>query len=310
MLKHIMLYCILLVTLSSCEDFFTATKEIELEGFLDEVTIVGRLSNTDVSNELRRSELSYGILISRNRSIADTNNFVVIDNANINLTSNDGLDIDFEFHDRSGYYFPPNMGNSNFEGITVEENTEYELVVDIPGEDRISALCETQAFGKVDDIIIIQDDIADDNGSTIDRVQITIDDPIGVNFYYLEVFYDGERVKGGIKSGYFDKGYIYNISSIYDESPELFNDDLIDGKTATLEFWSQRYKNEEVEISNTVVILWSLSKEEYEFRRSLSAVEIAEENPFAEPSIVFSNIENGIGVFSMSRAERFIIPWE
>jgi len=310
LLKNILSYTILLLTFSSCEDFFSSTKEVDLGDLSDQVTVVGRLSNTDVSNELTRSQLSYGILISRSRSIIDTSNFKPIESANINLTSNDGLNIDFEYDERLGYYFPPNIGTSDFGGITVKENTNYELVVDVPGEDRVTASCETKTFGKVEEINIVKDDIAGDSGSTLDRVLINIADPEGENFYYLDVFYEGERVSEGVKNKFFRKGYLYNYSSIFDDAPELFNDQLFDGKTKTLEFWSERYESREEEIMNAVIILWSLSKEEYEFRKSISANEIADENPFAEPIIVFSNIENGVGIFSMSKAERFIIPWQ
>lgn len=302
-MKKIVLYFIFLVSLTSCEDFFTATKEIDLEEYAGQVTVIGRLSNTDVSNELARTQLSYGVLVTRSRSVLDTSNFPLIENADIRLSSDEGVDINFEFNEKTGYYFPPNNGNSRFEGISVEENTHYELTVDVPGEERLSSSCETKTFGVVNDIKIIKNDIDGGGGSTLDRIQIQVDDPVGENYYYLNVFYEG--------LSYFEKGYLYSYSSIFDDSPELFSDELFDGKTEVLEFWSERYdKVRESEIDRVKIILWSLSKEEYDFRTSLIANEIARDNPFAEPSIVFSNIENGVGIFSMSNAERIITPWE
>gem|GEM_PF-2758652 len=312
MIKNIILSCVLLLSLSSCEDFFTATKEIDLEEYAGQITVVGRLINTDLDTvENAETFRHLGVLISESRSVLDTSSFKVVEDADISLVSNGGLDVSFRFDDNSGYHFPTNANASDFQRISVEENTEYQLIVDMPGEDRVTAICETKTFGKVNNINLIRDDIDGGDGSTLDRVQINIDDPTGENFYYLNVFYEREQFSVGERSTFLNRGYLYSYNSIFDDSPELFTDELFDGKTETLEFWSERYERQDLgEISRVIVFLWSLSKEEYDFRRSVDANNEAQDNPFAEPSIVFSNIENGVGIFSMSKIDRFVIPWE
>lgn len=311
-MKSIIISCILLLTLSSCEDFFTATKEIDLEEFAGGVTVVARLINTDLDTvENAETFRHLGVLLSGSRSVLDTSNFKVVEEADISMISSEGLDVKFRFDDNSGYHLPTNANASEIQKISVEENTEYQLLVDIPGEERVMATCHTKSFAKVNSINIVKDDINGGDGSILDRVQINIDDPSGENFYYLNVFYEREQFSVGERSVFLNRGYLYSYNSIFDDSPELFTDELFDGQTETLEFWSERYERQDLgEISRVIVFLWSLSKEEYEFRRSVDANYQAQDNPFAEPSIVFSNIENGVGVFSMSKIDRFVIPWE
>lgn len=313
-MKNIFLLIVLMVLLSSCEDFFSATKEVDLGEFSGQVTVVGRLINTDLDTiEDFNTVANLGVLVSRSRSVVDTTNFPLIKNANINLTGSDGLDVTLDYDTRSGYYLPRIGGGSEFMRISVNENTSYELIVDVPGEERILATCETKDFGEIKSIDIIQDDIEGDGNNILDRIQIEVDDPVGKNYYYVRVFYEYSDENGG---KYLNGGYLYNYNSIFDDSPELFTDELFDGKNEVLEFWSERYVNSingqigPTEPNRALVFIWSLSEEEYEFRRSIDANNIAQDNPFAEPSIVFSNIENGIGVFSMSRVERFSVPWQ
>lgn len=312
MKKLLILLAIITIT-TSCEDFFSATKEIDLGEFDGQVSVVGRLVNTDLETVEDLSTLSkLGVLVSRSRSVVDTSNFPLLKNADVRLTGSDGLDVSLNYIDETGYYLPGEPGTGEFERIVVKENTTYSLVVDIPGEDRVEAKCETKTFGNIKNINAIKEDIKD-NSSVLDRLQIEVDDPAGENFYYLSVLYEFPDGRG---NSYYNSGYLYSVNSLFDDSPELFTDELFDGKNEVLEFWSERYINsvnqqgEPIQPDNVIVFVWSLSKEEYEFRRSVDANYNAQDNPFAEPSIVFSNIENGVGVFSMSRIERFVIPWE
>lgn len=317
MRKTVFGFVLLLISLSSCEDFFSATKEVDLGEFSGDMTVVGRLINTDLDTVEDFNVLSHlGVLVSRSKSVLDTARFKVIENAEIILSGSDGLMTPLEFDDALGLYLP-SSGNSEFQRISVNENTRYELSVDLPGEERMTAVSETESFGDIQSINIIQNDIDGDENTILDRVQIEINDPAGENFYLLRVLYNITNIgRDGEEYTYARSGYLYNYSSVFDESPELFSDDLFDGQTEVLEFWSERYVDQINEMgdpevpSEAIVFLWSLSKEEYEFRKSLQANRDAEENPFAEPSIIFSNIQNGIGVFSMSKVDRFVIPWQ
>lgn len=299
--------------MSSCEGFFEATKEIDLGEYAGELAVVGRLINTDLDTVEDYESLEHlGVLVSRSKSVLDTSSFDLIDNADLLLSSSDGEEKVYEYDDETGLYLPIDLSDR----LVVKENTRYELSVNVPGEDRVTAVCETKTFGKIKDINIIQNDIEGDNNTMLDRIQIEIEDPEGENYYLLKVLYKIKNIRDGEDRSYIRQGYLYSYSSVFDESPELFSDELFDGTTDVLEFWSERYIDRINEMGDrevpdqAIVFVWSLSKEEYEFRSSLDINRDAEDNPFSEPSIVFSNIENGIGVFSMSRVERIPIPWK
>lgn len=319
-MKNVFILFLLAIFSSSCEGFFEATKEIDLGEFAEQVTVVGRLINTELDSvEDFSTVINLGVLVSRSKSVLDTTKFNLIEDADVRLTGSDGLDLEYIYDDTSGYYYPWDR-TSPFELLSVKENTTYELTIDVLGEGMITSTCQTKSFGRVEDVSVIQDDIQGDGDNILDRLTIEIDDPPGENYYLIKTFYPSDIVQDGDSINWNMQGYLYNYNSIFDENPNIFSDELFDGKKESLEFWSERrttYWQRETRTlkdlgppKRIVVFVWALSKEEYEFRKSVRRSQDAEGNPFAEPSIVFSNIENGIGVFSMSRIERFVIPWQ
>lgn len=188
-------------------------------------------------------------------------------------------------------------------------------MVEIPGEDMITAVCKTESFGKIGAVDVVLDDIAGDQNYSLDRLQIEINDPNGKNFYFLKVIYFYDVVfEDGFELRDMRLGYIYNASSVLSGEADSFTDELFEGKNEILEFWSERYtgnsrntlKSGNYEEPDAMVVgLWSLTEEEYNFRKSISNNRDAEDNPFAEPTIVFSNIENGLGIFSLMKLNEF-----
>jgi len=317
---------ILLVVLTcSCgENFFSSPKEFDLGQFENQISVVGRLVNTDIDTLRDLSALNnLGFLVSRTKSVLDSNDFELIKNADILLTGEDGTELIYTFFEETGYYLPPNAGTLDAERLSISENTQYEIVVNIPGEETITASCETLSLGKAASVDIFLDDIDGEENFTLDRLVIAINDPEGENYYFLRTFYYYDAIApDGAEFIDLRGATLYNVSSVLDADANLFTDELFDGKIEMLEFWSERYTgegfvfNEEKQIreeidadyknpSSVVISLWSLTKEEYDFRTSVSANRDAEDNPFAEPIVVFSNIENGLGVFSLMKLQEF-----
>ena len=130
----------------------------------------------------------------------------------------------------------------------------------------------------------------------------------------MRVFYQFDHIEtSGQFSSTQQQGYIYNANSILDNEANLFTDELFDGGEHEFTFWSERYLNNGSQNENqnnpkrVFINLWSLTEEEYKYRQSVKNNQEALDNPFAEPTVVFSNIENGIGIFSLSRIQSYLI---
>lgn len=93
------------------------------------------------------------------------------------------------------------------------------------------------------------------------------------------------------------------IFSEYSYFNSYFSDEIFDGKSynirVTVDKWNFRG-----ETNMVYVELASISKELYLYYISLSKHMYNQGDPFAEPVIVFTNIENGIGVFGSATYHR------
>lgn len=309
MTRYIIILLTLLCTVSCGEEFFNAPIEFDLDEIQTQISVVGRLVNneSDVFTDIEDIN-NLGFFISRSKSVLDSSNFEIIENAEVNLVGSDGTDISYLLYEDSGYYFPENVGTPELSRLSVNDNTEYKLTVDVPGEELVTAICNTRTFGKLESAKVELNDITADVNYTLDRLKLEINDPPGKNYYYLRTFYKIKEIgSDGEVYTRQQQGYIYNINSALDGEAKLFTDELFDGTSITLEFWSERYignNSEEAIDPETIFInLWALTEEEYEFRESIRRNNEARDNPFAEPSVVFNNIENGIGIFSLSKAQ-------
>jgi len=301
---------LLLFTFTSCgEEFFSTPIEFDMDEFDAQISVVGRLVTIPVDtigfNDIE-SVNNLGFFISRSKSVLDSLNFEVIENAKINVSGSDGTDIEYLFHEDSGYYFPLNVGTPEIARLMVEENAEYNLQVEVPGEEIVTASVSTSTFGKLESVEIELNDIRPDDRYTLDKLTLDINDPPGKHYYYLRTFYKTDRIgSDGEISEEQSQGYIYNFNSLLDGEASLFTDELFEGGSTSLEFYSERHierttNNEESVDPHTVFVnLWTLTEEEYNFRESIKRNKDARDNPFAEPTVVFSNIENGTGIFSL-----------
>ncbi len=98
----------------------------------------------------------------------------------------------------------------------------------------------------------------------------------------------------------------YLLDTESDENEfNIFSDDLFNGETYTLEFThTGRYFNnlyvekDKGEFYSLTVLLQSISYEEYEYLRTYANFEWNEGGTLTEPIQVYSNIDNGTGIFA------------
>ena len=267
-----------------------------------------------VINSIFESDSTFKVHVSSSRSVIDTASFQNIEDAIVTIKDDNGNIIETLNHIDNGFY----------SGQTYpSQNKIYTLKVNHPNYNNISAsdsLPSPITINNVD-TLKVEDPI---NG---DRLQISMnfDDPENTqNYYLIETYSVNEYlvIKNSDTTEYeldTTKQYMVLTDEVFQNGGSpwreqgLFNDLLFNGQNKTLELeipyediseigigyeWSYKTKSARVYLHN-------ISKSYYYYRTSLELYQSASGNPFAQPVQVYSNIENGFGVFAGSQISYF-----
>jgi len=267
-----------------------------------------------VINSIFESDSTFKVHVSSSRSVIDTASFQNIEDAIVTIKDDNGNIIETLNHIDNGFY----------SGQTYpSQNKIYTLEVNHPNYNNISAsdsLPSPITINNVD-TLKVEDPI---NG---DRLQISMnfDDPENTqNYYLIETYSVNEYlvIKNSDTTEYeldTTKQYMVLTDEVFQNGGSpwreqgLFNDLLFNGQNKTLELeipyediseigigyeWSYKTKSARVYLHN-------ISKSYYYYRTSLELYQSASGNPFAQPVQVYSNIENGFGVFAGSQISYF-----
>ncbi len=139
-------------------------------------------------------------------------------------------------------------------------------------------------------------------GKEQDIYKIALQDEGGIDNYYefkLRVTY-----KSDPNSSWYDyvKSYTPYMEKV--EESQYLKDDAFDGETYHIELLSNKRDTTKYELK---VEVNAITRDKYLFAKTLIAYTIAQDNPFAEPVIVHTNVENGQGIFSLQNTTEWII---
>lgn len=232
-------------------------------------------------------------------------------------------------------YILPNLHGSYFsKETTIEEDKTYELTISHP--DYETATCQTiiPAAAKISGLNI---DITNENNSYSNYTSLNYtvtfsDDAIEENYYriyyeytigYASEYYDSLGnidtiifVDNYRKTTYIDSDDpLLNPDEDADDilfgSPSnrynLFTDDIINGEEYDLTFYNNLYTDLERttsfpgykgEFIKVKVHLLTLNRDAYLYMKSSNVQSWYKDNIFSEPVQVYTNIDNGVGIFS------------
>jgi hypothetical protein len=315
----ISLWFILFISFSSCE------KTIEFKGETSDPKLVVYSVITEDS--------IISIYLTASRPVTVFEDKVQrIDNAEVNLY------IDGAFAEKLNYkpsltsHELYELSQYISESVTPEPGKIYSIEVSVPGYSTVSAQCQLPEIIPILNLDTVTVFISEyDYSYSSLETKLRFRDPPGVENYYRLV----TRSKLGIYQG--DKSipysnenpvrilhsYEYQAASTNDpllvnrEDENLigdgiwneyyiFSDELISGKEYDLSFAFQNYSYDnyggldpayyEFRINN--IQLQSISRELYLYLKSTTAHRAVMDDLFSEPVLVYSNVENGIGIFA------------
>lgn len=223
-------------------------------------------------------------------------------------------------------------------GLNLKEGNLYRLEVEASGFEPVSAevtIPHPVQISTVDTSYITIRDVRNDDARVI-SFHVKFSDPTSERNYYRLVVretngFTGSWGYGGHEGTFYRVRIDHAISllgsndvainpqgSNYEDSflsPAynrffVFSDDLFNGTDATVSVYIKRYTHPWIDIKEFnlyEIELHSISKEYYLYEKSFRQFDHKYDDPFAEPVQVFSNIENGYGIFAAYSIDKFIV---
>ncbi len=279
------------LTLSNC------TKEIEF----DAQDIAPRI----VVNSLFTNDSIWSAHISRSVGVLETTSYTTIDNASVNIFDDNANLVTTLTHQGDGLYTSPT-------GITPQANQSYTIEASASGYESVNASNSIPSAVPIYQLDTVTSTNSD--GETILEATITFQDPPNIsNYYMLEVFVTGmyydewEQDSIEIREplqiscddinvetvnrfnfGGFENTYLYL----------MLKDQNFDGENYSLTFSVINYAElKEMDLFGEIRLV-NTSEEYFNYLKSFNMYQRTINNPFATPVQVYSNVNNGMGIFA------------
>ncbi len=295
-IKFIISTVLLIIIISSCEKFFSTTREVELPEHQKKLAVFSNLYGNTCD-----------IFISHSKAIDDSNDYKIV-KANVTILKNNE-----EFF---SFIYPDDLKDGNYNNISlvmpqnINEGEKYTLEVT---SDELGTATAEQIVPQKPVISNFQytENATSEFGDTRDKLDFDIVDPSGYRNYYFFTVEATPHIKDSIGLSFYistddpvaQKVVLRNKSGI------LISDKTFDGKKRKLSlkiepdrrYWSS---GQEIKLYDTIIVgIKGISKDYYNFLISKIQYNQSNDNPFAEPVNIYSNIENGYGLFSVENSD-------
>lgn len=303
-----------LISLASCE------KEIEFKGEISDPLVV--------VNGYLAPDSTIKIELSKSRFFLDSReDFDRINNATVSIMVNGQTRETLRFANNGIYIgnYKPQLGDSVSLTIKAPGHEEVRSSTVIPALSNIVSvdtlsrkLTSRYESYKLNDTVIAW------NNQFELELGIRIKDPATIkNFYRLSIINRSEWTEHpDYKSEYYlyfniqgvsnetsSEGLLSLIDGGYDADSHVFSDDLFDGREVVVRFkmyenvleirpgYEEQFGGKNTHTTSYIINLQSLPRDTYYYLKSKSAAEQVFETFFTEPVQIYTNIENGIGIF-------------
>lgn len=288
---------ILFLSVTSFLLFTNCTKEIEF----DAQDIAPRI----VVNSLFTNDSLWTANISRSVGVLETTSYTSIDDADVSIFDGNGVQVTTLTNQGDGLYTSPT-------GATPQAEELYTIEVNAPGYTSVNATNRIPTAVQINSI----DTVSSTNSDGEDILETTInfqDPPANENYYMVEVLvkgtwideFEGDTIEfreplriscndinvetiNRFNSGGFENTYLYL----------MLKDENFDGEDYALTFSVINYAElKDLELFGEIRLV-NTSAAYFNYLKSFNMYQSASGNPFATPVQVYSNVENGMGIFA------------
>lgn len=279
-----------LVTISFIYVLISCEKEVKLDPEFTESKIV-------VNGILKAGETPK-IDISRSESIlygeSKFASMPFLSNATAKLYDSNQNLLGIFVHDSAGIYLLP--------GVEIYSGQDYSLIVSCIGYDDVWA--STHIPEQIE-VLVVESQIKDE---LISYDIVLADNPSENNFYALTISQIGYYCQGPACSGSPNRTMCTQMLEVANIEPTisgdkcsqvfLFSDENFNGNTFIFNATQNFY--DETDSTIIEITLKSLTEDYFKYKVTNEAYDEIQPDPFSQPVQVFTNIENGFGVFAGS----------
>ena len=193
----------------------------------------------------------------------------------------------------------------------------YEIRAAHPDFPSVSAVQVVPAEFQADSARVKFDAVAGEFGDRLDLAEIFLrDDPNVKNYYEIKLLRKYEQYIYDPFTGGYDtllNTYPLSIDGFNDpnikygyENGGLVSDQFFNGQSYKFQarFYGDVYSGAD---STIIVSVRSITEDYYKWSYSFEANDLTEENPLVEPTIIYHNLNNGLGIFSVAQRRDFIV---
>ncbi|MFK7983399.1 MAG: DUF4249 domain-containing protein [Saprospiraceae bacterium] len=256
----------------------------------------------------------FKVTVTKSKNLLTNEADEFVNNAVVRIFSSQGKELD---------KLPLNNFHTPFyesKRIVPESGKAYRLQVEVPGKETILAEDIVPLPVALTAIEMDTIEIFGETAEQIYKVSIAVHftDPIGAqDYYHLSLFNHSEDSEEGTPMDGYNGTTGRTGASVltplmplesdknnpavtfhFEDGGVLFTDEDFDGQKAALTFYSLLSFDNEAHQGKVVGELRTVSKDYYLYHTSLSRQIANKDRPFVEPISVYSNIENGLGIFS------------
>lgn len=283
------LVAILFLNLTACsEDFFETVIDADPPPFTPKVVAHAYIGNLHDSIPV--------LTLTKNREIFNANDqHSVIANADISIFKNEQQSGIFRFE--NGVYIADPVD------IFDQVGAEYKISINAPGFPVAEARQTKMAPVFIDTAIFVSNIAIDEDGQRFDGYRIRLMDPPGTEDYYMltcsRIYPNGEFA------------FTYDLESIDPlmrsaiDGALVFSDDSFDGKSREFDVYAWNIADP---VGSLRFDLWHISRELFQYQLSIYQYLNNEFEFFSEPVVIFSNVDQGLGIFSISSVTSLHVP--
>lgn len=247
----------------------------------------------------------------------------VVKDAFVELTVNDVYTYRMTYDPQTLAYsssYIPQEGDKVVMSVQTKEFPEAKSDIHIPVSQKIKIVSWEKVYSPNYDRIVADDFYDYPGKDTVARITLRISDPANEkNFYML-------KVRGGATASLSDGTPYYYYNDIFTSSDIIFSDQqLVKGYRGWPAYFSNVFSDhffngQEYEFTvesrlrkfadgkNYVIVeLQSINEEFYNYLKSTMLYRISDQDSYSEPIIIYSNVEDGWGIFGGVSTDRHVV---